>query len=102
MEGYQVIRMFLMIVEMRKGMKANPAYLEIGSYWIDPKGKTTVVGLQRTLGHYIDTQRHCIFQNMQCVYDLGILLSFMAVCTFKQPTHFTERTVRIIHMMSYR
>ena len=54
MEDYQVVRMFLMIVEMRKGMKANPAYLEIGSYWIDPKGKTTVVGLQRTLGHYID------------------------------------------------
>ena len=53
-EDYQVVRMFLMIVEMRKGMKANPAYLEIGSYWIDPKGKTTVVGLQRTLGHYID------------------------------------------------
>ena len=54
MEGYQVVRMFLMIVEMRKGMKANPAYLEIGSYWIDGKGHTTVVGLQRTLGHYID------------------------------------------------
>lgn len=55
MEGYQVIRMFLMIVEMRKGMKAKPAYLEIGSYWIAPKGNTTVVGLQRTLGHYIDS-----------------------------------------------
>ena len=54
MEGYQVIRMFLMIVEMRKGMKANPAYLEIGSYWIDGNGKTSVVGLQRTLGQYID------------------------------------------------
>lgn len=54
-EDYQVVRMFLMIVEMRKGMKANPAYLEIGSYWIDPKGNTTVVGLQRTLGHYIDS-----------------------------------------------
>ena len=54
-EDYQVVRMFLMIVEMRKGMKAKPAYLEIGSYWIDPKGKTTVVGLQRTLGHYIDS-----------------------------------------------
>ena len=53
-EDYQVVRMFLMIVEMRKGMKANPAYLEIGSYWIDSNGKTTVVGLQRTLGHYID------------------------------------------------
>lgn len=52
---YQVIRMFLMMVEMRKGMKASPDYLEIGSYWIDCKGNTTVVGLQRTLGHYIDS-----------------------------------------------
>ena len=55
MEGYQVIRMFLMIVEMRKGMKAKPAYLEIGQYWIDPKGHATVVGLQRTLGYYVDS-----------------------------------------------
>ena len=55
MEGYQVIRMFLMMVEMRKGMKAKPAYLEIGSYWIDPKGGKTVVGLQRALGYYIDS-----------------------------------------------
>ena len=54
-EGYQVVRMFLMMVEMRKGMKAKPAFLEIGSYWIDCKGNTTVVGLQRTLGHYIDS-----------------------------------------------
>lgn len=28
---------------MRKGMKAKPAYLEIGQYWIDPKGHATVV-----------------------------------------------------------
>ncbi len=55
MEGYQVVRMFLMMVEMRKGMKAKPAYLEIGSYWIDGKGNTTVVGLQRTFGYYIDS-----------------------------------------------
>ena len=54
-EGYQVVRMFLMMVEMRKGMKAKPAFLEIGSYWIDNKGNTTVVGLQRTLGPYIDS-----------------------------------------------
>ena len=54
-EGYQVVRMFLMMVEMRKGMKVKPAFLEIGSYWIDSKGNTTVVGLQRTLGHYIDS-----------------------------------------------
>lgn len=55
MEGYQVVRMFLMMVEMRKGMKVKPAFLEIGSYWIDCVGNTTVVGLQRTLGHYIDS-----------------------------------------------
>ena len=55
MEDYQVVRMFLMIVEMRKGMKAKPAYLEIGQYWIDPKGHATVVGLQRTLGYYVDS-----------------------------------------------
>ena len=55
MEGYQVVRMFLMMVEMRKGMKAKPAFLEIGSYWIDCIGNTTIVGLQRTLGHYIDS-----------------------------------------------
>lgn len=40
---------------MRKGMKAKPAYLEVGSYWIDSKSKTTVIGLQRTLGPYIDS-----------------------------------------------
>ena len=55
MGEYQVVRMFMMMVEMRKGMKANPAYLEVGSYWIDSKGRATVVGLQRTLGHYIDS-----------------------------------------------
>ena len=55
MDGYQVVRMFLMMVEMRKGMKVKPAFLEIGSYWIDSKGNTTVVGLQRTLGPYIDS-----------------------------------------------
>ena len=33
-EDCQVVRMFLMIVEMRKGMKAKPAYLEIGQYFI--------------------------------------------------------------------
>lgn len=54
-EEYQVVRMFLMIVEMRKGMKAKPAYLEIGQYFIDPKGNKTIVGLQRTIGYYVDS-----------------------------------------------
>ena len=55
MEGYQVIRMFLMIVEMRKGMKAKPAYLEIGQYFIDSKGGKAIVAIPRTLGYYVDT-----------------------------------------------
>ena len=54
-EDYQVIRMFLMMVEMRKGMKVKPAYLEIGQYFIDPKGNKTVVAIPRTLGCYVDT-----------------------------------------------
>lgn len=53
---YQVVRMFLLLAEFRKGIKANPAYLEIGQYWIDPKGGKTVVGLCRTMGGlYYDT-----------------------------------------------
>lgn len=54
-KGFQVVRMFLMIAEFRKGMKANPAFIEIGQYWLDKYGHATVVGLQRTLGHYIDS-----------------------------------------------
>ena len=54
-EDYQVVRMFLMIVEMRKGMKVKPAYLEIGQYFIDSKGNKTVVAIPRTLGCYVDT-----------------------------------------------
>lgn len=53
---YQVMRSFMMLVEMRKGMKANPAYLEVCQYWIDPKGRKTVIGLQRTMGgYYVDS-----------------------------------------------
>lgn len=55
MEGYQVIRMFLMIATMFKGMKARTSFVEIGQYWIDSNGRATVVGLQRTLGYYVDS-----------------------------------------------
>lgn len=51
-EEYQVVRMWMLLSEMRKGAKAKPAYLEIGQYWIDPQGRKTVIGLQRTLGGY--------------------------------------------------
>ena len=53
-KDFQVIRMFLMIVEFRKGMKANPGFVEIGQYWIDKHGFTTIIGLRRSLGMYVD------------------------------------------------
>lgn len=57
---YQVVRMWMLLSEMRKGMKAKPAYLEIGQYFIDLKGVKTVVGLQRTMGgYYFDTFAFC-------------------------------------------
>ena len=48
--NYQVVRMFLLIAEFRKGMVANPVYLEIGQYWVDAKGGKTLVGIKRTMG----------------------------------------------------
>ena len=59
-EEYQVVRMWMLLSEMRKGAKAKPAYLEIGQYWIDHQGRKTVIGLQRTLGgYYFDTFAFC-------------------------------------------
>lgn len=59
-EEYQVVRMWMLLSEMRKGAKAKPAFLEVGQYWIDPQGRKTVIGLQRTLGgYYFDTFAFC-------------------------------------------
>ncbi len=52
---YQVLRMFLLIVEMEKGCKTKPYVLEIGHYWWNSQGRKAVVAIQRVLGHYIDT-----------------------------------------------
>lgn len=52
---YQVLRMFLFVVEMEKGSKANFHALEIGQYWWNAQGRTAVVAIQRVLGCYIDT-----------------------------------------------
>ena len=52
---YQVLRMYLLIVEMEKGCKAKPYILEIGHYWWNGLGRMAVVAIQRVLGRYIDT-----------------------------------------------
>ncbi len=52
---YQILRMFLLIVEMEKGCKAHPYVLEIGHYWWNKQGRMAVVAIKRVLGRYIDT-----------------------------------------------
>lgn len=52
---YQVLRMFLLVVEMEKGCKAVPQVIEIGQYWWNEQGRKAVVGIQRVLGKYLDT-----------------------------------------------
>ena len=52
---YQVLRMFLLIVEMEKGCKTKPYILEIGHYWWNSQGRKAVIAIQRVMGHYIDT-----------------------------------------------
>ena len=53
--AYQVLRMFLMIVGMEKGCKAQYEILEIGQHWWNGQGRKVVVGIQRTWGYYVDT-----------------------------------------------
>lgn len=52
---YQILRMFLLVVEMEKGCKSRPCALEIGQYWWDAQGRKTLVAIQRIPGRYADT-----------------------------------------------
>ncbi|MFR2732894.1 PcfJ domain-containing protein [Hoylesella buccalis] len=52
---FQVLRMFLLVVGMEKGGKAQYHALEIGQYWWNAKGRQAIVAIPRTLGRYVDT-----------------------------------------------
>ena len=52
---FQVLRMFLLVVGMEKGYKAQASIIEIGQYWWNMQGRKAVVAIQRVLGHYVDT-----------------------------------------------
>ena len=56
---YQVLRMFLLVAEMKKGCKAEYYALEIGQYWWNAQGRKTIVAVQRVLGRYVDTFSYC-------------------------------------------
>lgn len=53
--GYQVLRMYLLIAGMEKGYQASSSVMEIGQYWGDERGRQSIVAVQRTMGHYIDS-----------------------------------------------
>ena len=53
--GYQVLRMFLLIAGMEKGYQASSSIMEIGQYWWNERGRQSIVAVQRTMGHYIDS-----------------------------------------------
>ena len=53
--GYQVLRMYLLIAGMEKGYQATSSIMEIGQYWWDERGRQSIVAVQRTMGHYIDS-----------------------------------------------
>lgn len=57
---YQVLRMFLLVAEMKKGCKAEYYALEIGQYWWNAQGRKTIVAVQRVLGRYVDTFSYCV------------------------------------------
>ena len=52
---YQVLRMFLLVVGMEKGCRAQSSVIEIGHYWWNDAGRQAIVAIQRTFGHYIDS-----------------------------------------------
>ena len=53
--GYQVLRMYLLIAGMEKSYQASSSVMEIGQYWWDERGRQSIVAVQRTMGHYIDS-----------------------------------------------
>ena len=49
------MRMYLLIAGMEKGYQATSSVIEIGQYWWDERGRQSIVAVQRTMGHYIDS-----------------------------------------------
>ena len=49
------MRMYLLIAGMEKGYQATSSVMEIGQYWWDERGRQSIIAVQRTMGHYIDS-----------------------------------------------
>ena len=53
--GNQVLRMYLLTACMEKGYQASSSIMEIGQYWWNERGRQSIVAVQRTTGHYVDS-----------------------------------------------
>lgn len=59
-DEFQVVRMFQLLSECRKGYQAKYSAIAIGEYWIAPNGKTTIMGLCRSMNSwYYDSFNLC-------------------------------------------
>ena len=77
LQEYQILRMFLIITEMSKGNNANYYTIEIGQYWWNMQGKTTVIAVRRTLGCYIDT---FTFSSPMEIRNDNLAYQYVAAC----------------------
>ncbi len=99
---FQVLRMFLLVVGMEKGYKAQTSIIEIGQYWWNMQGRKAVVAIQRVLGHYVDTFSY--YSPMAIRNDneaISILPTHRYIRSSKLQTYFAEMDLRIISMASY-
>ncbi len=98
---FQVLRMFLLIVGMEKGYKAQTSIIEIGQYWWNMQGRKAVVAIQRVLGHYIDTFSY--YSPMAIRNDneaISILPTHRYIRSSRLQTYFAEMVLRTISMAS--
>ena len=63
---YQVLRMFLLVVGMEKGVNAKSYALEIGQYWWNEQGRKAVVAIPRTMKRTAISHIPRYIQDIRC------------------------------------
>ena len=98
---FQVLRMFLLIVGMEKGYKAQTSIIEIGQYWWNMQGRKAVVAIQRVLGHYVDTFSYIVLWRYATIMKpTSILPTHPYIRSSRLQTYFVEMVLSIISMAS--
>ena len=98
---FQVLRMFLLIVGMEKGYKAQTSIIEIGQYWWNMLGRKAMVAIQR----YWDTMLIpfpiiALWRYATIMKPISILPTHPYIQSSRLQTYFAEMVLRIISMAS--